>query len=207
MKRRFEVVEGTSSEGPVGKRASLFLSAKTRSDLGAYYETTLSAFEKYFSIQPWPEGDRNAALADEVGAALDDVRVSTDCDCRLYPCVIEGVGAEEEDFFRALGISPGEELQGQHDKYPRLVVAPKDETSSTTQLLSGLGEESFESIEEYFEEGDRKALAKAATMLDNVGDVTSVSLVTDNYCVSVAFTLARSSTGAYVGAFTILVET
>ena len=197
------------------KAPTLYLEAGARAEIAEAYEGADEALKVYFS--PGDKAPAAAmALAKKVQKTLEGVLHATDVDCPYYACVLTGAELlDDEAFFGAMGIAQDAEATVGGYEYPKLETlagreagAPDDETTyDTLQLLTKLGDDELDSLDEYVEPDEQKAYKKAGKALEAIGTVVGGHLCAEDGASKLVFALARHEAETWVGLLTVRVET
>jgi hypothetical protein len=70
-----------------------------------------------------------------------------------------------------------------------------------------VNDDTWEKLDEYVEQADQAAYAKAVTALEAIGPVVGVCLCADDHATKLVFTLAQAASGAWSGVLAVRIET
>jgi hypothetical protein len=194
----------SASTKPSTTKPILYVRPEARTDLAKYYAGAWAALELRFTLAPWSDAGKDGKRADDIAAFLEGVVHSSDTDCEYYPVVLDGVDPASAAFFTALGIGAKERASvGGYDN-PKLEVSKK---KKTLQLLTRLGDDEFEELDEYVEEAEQRALGKAAKALEAIAPPVGVQLCADDGASKVVMTLAAVGPSRNLGILAVRIET
>lgn len=202
------------AEKKVYDKPMIYLHPEAWEHLKNYYDGAAAALEQYFvptSEESKPSSEA-IALADSVAGALEGVCYSTDTDCSYFACVLSGVDMENDSaFYGGVGIEQDLEVQiGGFDSLKLETMYGRtggEEFTPTFDLLTGLGEDALEEIDEYVDEESQESYREAAALLDEKETVVGGYLCADDEVSRIRFTFGKTSSDAWAGVITVGIET
>ena len=183
-----------------------------RSLIEEHYEGAAAALGAYFELAPWPpanwdDAKGDAKHAEAIAKALEGVVHSSDTDFDYVPCVLHGVDLKK-GLFAALGIKKTDRFSvGGYDNAKLTVTAASKKHPPLRLMAHLVNDDTWAELDEYVEQGDQQAYAKAAKALESVGDVVGVCLCANDGATKLVFTMAKAASGAWSGVLAVRTET